>query len=418
MKILLKNATIIDAQSPYHSLSKDILIDSGKLVAIEDTIVSEECTSIERDDLHVSIGWFDSSVSFGEPGYEERETIENGLETAAKSGFTAVVLNPNTAPLLDTHANISHVIKAGSGKTTRLYAKGTLSEGKKGAQMASLYDMHLAGALAFGDYKKGISNPNLMRVALDYVQSFDGLLLSYPMDAALGKNGLMHEGPTSTRLGLNGIPSVAETALLARDLQLLEYTGGKLHIPFISSAKSVDLIQKAKKAGLDVSCGVAISHLHFTDEILEGFDTNYKIFPPIREANDRAALREGLLNGTINMVSTLHEPVNVEYKKIEFNHALDGSIGLEAAFGILNNMFTLEETIDFLTRGRERFNLETPKIIVGAPVNLSLFTPEPEHTMDESALHSTSKNCAFLGESLKGKVYGCIRNEKMTLNEF
>ncbi len=417
MKILLKNATIIDAQSPFHCLTKDLLIASGKIIAIEDRIESEEAEQIEKKNLHISKGWLDSSVCFGEPGYEERETITNGLLTAAKSGFTAIVLNPNTSPVLDTHSNISHVLKNRDTQTTQLYTNGSLSEASKGEQMASLFDMHQAGAVAFGDYKTTIANPNLMRIALDYVQSFDGLILSYPMDDQLARNGLMHEGNTSAGLGLNGIPAVAETIALTRDLQLLEYTGGKLHVPFISTAGSIELIRSAKKAGLDISCGVALPHLYFTDTVLESFDTHYKLFPPIREASDRQALREALLDGTIDVVSAMHEPVNIEYKKVEFNHALDGSLGLEAAFGTLNSIFTLEKTIDFLTRGRERFNITPTKIEVGAAVDLSLFAPDEQYILEENRLHSTSKNCAFLGISLNGKVYGSMRNDKISWNE-
>lgn len=417
MKILLKNATIIDAQSPFHCLTKDLLIASGKIIAIEDRIESEKAEQIEKKNLHISKGWLDSSVCFGEPGYEERETITNGLLTAAKSGFTAIVLNPNTSPVLDTHSNISHVLKNRDTQTTQLYTNGSLSEASKGEQMASLFDMHQAGAVAFGDYKTTIANPNLMRIALDYVQSFDGLILSYPMDDQLARNGLMHEGNTSAGLGLNGIPAVAETIALTRDLQLLEYTGGKLHVPFISTAGSIELIRSAKKAGLDISCGVALPHLYFTDTVLESFDTHYKLFPPIREASDRQALREALLDGTIDVVSAMHEPVNIEYKKVEFNHALDGSLGLEAAFGTLNSIFTLEKTIDFLTRGRERFNITPTKIEVGAAVDLSLFAPDEQYILEENRLHSTSKNCAFLGISLNGKVYGSMRNDKISWNE-
>ena len=268
MKILLKNATLIHEKSPFHNKQKDVLVENGIISQIEDHIETNDATVIEFEDLHLSSGWFDPCVSFGEPGYEERETLANGLLTAAKSGFTHIVLNPDTDPIIDSHADVSHLKKSASHHTTALHISSVLSHGGEGKQMASLYDLQKAGAVAFGDYKKAYVNPNLLRIALDYSQSFDGLIQAYPMDDSLGNKGHMNEGLISTNLGLKGIPNVAETATLARDLQLLEYTKGKMHIPFISCATSVELIRAAKKKGLNLSCGVGIPHLIYTEENL------------------------------------------------------------------------------------------------------------------------------------------------------
>ena len=416
MKILLKNATIIHAQSPFHNQQKDILIDTGKIVSIEDHIEDQTAKSLQLEQLHVSTGWFDPNVSFGEPGYEERETIANGLATAAKSGFTSIVLNPNTLPLVDSFADVSNLINQGKNHTTQLLVSGMLSEGGLGQQMASLSDMHQAGAVAFGDFKQSLDNPNLLRIALDYLQTFDGLILAYPIDSHLSNHGQMHEGKTSTHLGIRGIPRIAETATLARDLQILEYTGGKLHIPFISCAESVALIAAAKKKRLNVSCGVGIPHLFYTDAVLADFDAVYKINPPLRSNEDRQALREGLLEGTIDMVTSIHQPINIEYKQLEFENALEGSIGLETAFGVLNSIFTLEKTIAFLTRGKKRFGLGESKIEVGAAADLSLFNPKKRFTLQQKQLHSSSKNCMFIDAPLKGISHGAIYHNALTLN--
>ena len=210
MKILLRNAVIVAPNQALHFQQRDILIEEGVITQIDTQIADKDARCIQSKNLHVSVGWFDPHVSFGEPGYEERETMANGLEAAAHSGFTALGINPDTDPLIDTHSDVSHLYKLGATALTQLYPIGCLTTGAQGQKMASLYDMHLAGAVAFGDYKKSIQNANLLKIALEYVQSFNGLLLSHPSNMDLEQNGVVHEGETSTRLGLKGIPRIAE----------------------------------------------------------------------------------------------------------------------------------------------------------------------------------------------------------------
>jgi dihydroorotase len=416
MKLLLKNATILDENGPFHNKTKDVYIVDGIIRKIKDQLDEDADKVFKAKDLHLSSGWFDPSVSFGEPGYEERETLSNGLLTAARSGFTHIVLNPNTEPAIGSHADVSHLLKSNIENTTALHISTVLSKRAEGKEMASLYDMHKAGAVAFGDYKTAITNPHLLRIALDYIQSFEGMIQAYPLDQSLSKNGQMHEGVVSTNLGLKGIPEVAETTILARDLQLLKYTQGKLHIPFISSAVSVDLIRVAKKNGLNVSCGVGIPHLTFTDENLMDFNSDFKIIPPIRTDVDRRALREGLLDGTIDMVTSLHQPINPELKNLEFVLSQEGSIGLEAAFGTLQTYFPLEKVISILTRGKSRFGIENLPLEVGVNSDLTLFNPRGSNKFTKKLLHSTSKNCMYLETQIKGTVYGCVRGNRIELN--
>ena len=327
-----------------------MLVIDGLLTQIEDQIKVEDAIVIDKKDLHLSSGWFDSCVSFGEPGYEERETLANGLLTAAKSGFTHIVLNPDTHPALDSLTDVSHLSTVTRLNHCTAYQCHFQSPREK-TQL--LFEMHKAGAIAFGDFNTTLKNPNLLRIALDYVQSFDGLIQAYPLDSNLSNGGQMHEGEVSTNLGLKAIPHIAETSTLARDIQLLEYTQGRMHIPYISTAESVELIRNAKKKGLKISCGVAVAHLHATEEDLMDFDANFKIIPPLRSSKDQRALREGLLDGTIDMVTSLHQPLNPELKDLEFVRAKEGSIGLEASFGILLNYFPLVKVISFLTRGKK-----------------------------------------------------------------
>jgi dihydroorotase len=416
MKILFKNATLINEKSPFHNQKKDVLVIDGLLTQIEDQIKVEDAIVIDKKDLHLSSGWFDPCVSFGEPGYEERETLANGLLTAAKSGFTHIVLNPDTHPALDSLTDVSHLLQQSQGSTTALHISASLSEASRGENLAPLFEMHKAGAIAFGDFNTTLKNPNLLRIALDYVQSFDGLIQAYPLDSNLSNGGQMHEGEVSTNLGLKAIPHIAETSTLARDIQLLEYTQGRMHIPYISTAESVELIRNAKKKGLKISCGVAVAHLHATEEDLMDFDANFKIIPPLRSSKDQRALREGLLDGTIDMVTSLHQPLNPELKDLEFVRAKEGSIGIEASFGILLNYFPLVKVISFLTRGKKAFKIKDSGFELDETADFTLFSPKGSSTLEKSDLHSTSKNCLFLGSTIKGKVYGSLRGNTLQLN--
>ena len=225
----------------------------------------------------------------------------------------------------------------------------------------------------------------------------------------------MNENITSTGLGLKGNPSLAEALQVARDLYLLEYTGGKLHIPTISTAESVDLIRNAKKKKLNVTCSVAIHNLCLTDSELEDFNTHYKVLPPLRIQSDNDALIEGLKDGTIDMVTSDHNPITIENKKVEFDYADYGTIGLESAFGALQTLFSTKKTIQLLTKGKSRFSVESSTITEGNKADLTLFNPDIKYTFTNNNIHSTSKNSLFLDKDLKGKVYGIIANNKTVL---
>ena len=418
MNVLLKSATIIDPKSDFHNKQQDVLIENGIITKISSRISNpNDYKVIILDNLHISQGWFDGSVSFGEPGYEERETIVNGLKTSALSGFTAVALNANTFPVTNSNADVSFLKSKAEKSATDLIPIGALTKGGQGAALAELYDMHNAGAKAFGDYQKPIASANLLKIALQYASNFHGLVCSFPLDTSIALKGVMHEDLTSTRIGLNGSPSLAEELQVARDLFLLEYTNGKLHIPTISTRRSVELIREAKNKKLDVSCSVTIHNLWFTDEVLETFDTKYKVNPPLRTQNDVEALIEGLKDGTIDMVTSDHNPLDIELKKTEFDHAAYGTIGLESAFGALNSLFSTKTVIKLLTKGRERFGISSQTIGVGNKANLSLFDPNSKYIFTSEDILSKSKNAIFEGESLKGKVYGVVNNNKIVINK-
>ncbi|QVY66972.1 dihydroorotase family protein [Polaribacter sp. Q13] len=417
MTTLLKSATIIDSSSPYHHHQKDILITNGIIIKIENSIeIENDYQVVALDNLHVSCGWFDTSVSFGEPGFEERENIKNGLNVAAKSGFTAVAVNANSNPVIDNKSAVEFLIHKANGFATNLYPIAALTQNSKGIDMAELYDMQQSGAIAFADYNKPIANDNLMKIALLYAQNFDGLVFSFPKNNSIAGEGIANEGINSTKLGLKGIPALAEHIQIARDLYLLEYTGGKLHIPTISTTKSVELIKEAKKKGLQVTCSVSVHHLTLSDDELQGFDSNYKVNPPLRTKADIKGLLKGIKSGVIDIITSDHNPIDIEHKKLEFSEAKDGTIGLESAFGALNSVLEVEDFIANITsKPKAIFGIKEHSIKENSKAEITLFNPELNYTFAKKDILSISKNSAFLDKKLNGKAYGIYANNQLIL---
>ncbi|WP_343589918.1 dihydroorotase [Flavobacterium sp.] len=413
MKLIIKSAKIIDSKSPFHNQTVDLLIADGVIEKIGVSLPNDDAEVVRFDDLHVSQGWFDSSVSLGEPGYEDRETISNGLNVAAKSGFTAIALQPNSLPIIDNQSQVNFVKNKANGFATEIFPIGALTKASEGKDMAELFDMKNSGAIAFGDYNKSIDNSNILKIALQYVQDFDGLVIAYSQDPNIKGNGVVNEGIVSTRLGLKGIPNLAEELQISRNLFLLEYTGGKLHIPTISTAKSVELIREAKAKGLNATCSASVHHLVLTDEKLDGFDTRFKVTPPLRTEVDRQALLNGIADGTIDMITSDHNPIDIEFKKMEFDTAKNGTIGLESAFGALLTVLPVETIVAKLTAARKVFGLESHIIEEGAKANITLFSTEGKSTFTKENILSKSKNSAFLGTEIKGSVYGILNQNQL-----
>ena len=417
MKILIRKATIIDSKSSFDNQTVDLKINNGIIEEIGKNLTSsDDYEEIVEPDLYVSQGWFDSSVSLGEPGFEERETISNGLNVAAKSGFTAIALQPNSSPVLDNQSQIQFVKMKASNAATDLYPIGAFTKNSEGTDLAELFDMKNSGAIAFGDYNKNISNANLLKIGLQYVQDFDGLVIAFCQDEKIKGNGVANEGIVSTGMGLKGIPNLAEELIVARNLFLLEYTGGKLHIPTISTAKSAVLIKEAKAKGLNVTCSVAVYNLVLTDQKLEGFDTRFKVSPPLRTESDRKALLKAVLDDTIDTITSDHNPIDIEHKKMEFDIAKNGTIGLESAFGALLTVLPIDIIIQKLTSAKAIFQIENSAIEVGNKANITLFTTSEKWTFGKEHIVSKSKNSAFLGAKMAGKVIGIYNNNKLILN--
>ena len=417
MKIIIKEAKVIDPKSEFHNQTVDLKIVNGNIEEIAKNLsFSDDFQVVKHSNLHLSQGWFDSSVSFGEPGFEDRETIENGLNVAAKSGFTGIALQPNSFPVIDNQSQIQFVKQKAQNATTELFPIGALTKNSDGTDLAELFDMKNAGAIAFGDYNTSISNANVLKIGLQYVQDFDGLVIAFCQDEKIKGTGVVNEGIVSTRLGLKGIPNLAEEIQVARNLFLLEYTGGKLHIPTISTAKSVALIKEAKAKGLQVTCSVAVHNLVLTDEKLDTFDTRFKVAPPLRNEFDRQALLNGILDNTIDCITSDHNPIDIEHKKMEFDLAKNGTIGLETAFSALLTVLPIEKIVEKLTSAKAIFNVTNQEIKVGNKANLSLFSINEDWVFTKENILSKSKNSAFLNHKMKGKVLGIINKTKLILN--
>lgn len=418
MNLILRKAKIIDAKSPFHTQIMDVEITDGIIKNIGENLKNNsDFREIALDDLHISSGWFDTSVCFGEPGYEDRETIANGLNVAAKSGFTGVALQPNSTPIIDNQSQINFVKTKASGFPTSLYPIGALTKNSEGKDLAELFDMKNAGAVAFGDYNATINNANLLKIALQYAFDFEALIIAFSQEPNIKGSGVVNEGIVSTRLGLKGIPALAEELQISKNLFILEYTGGKLHIPTISTAKSAQLIREAKKKGLNVSCSVSVHHLVLTDDKLETFDTRFKVAPPLRIDSDRKALIKAVKDGTIDVITSDHNPMDIEHKKMEFDLAKNGTIGLESAFGALMNVLPIEVIIEKLTAGRTLFLNAENSIRLNNLANITLFSTIGNHTFSKSDLLSKSKNSAFLGTEMRGKVYGIYNNKQLVLKD-
>lgn len=414
MNLLIKQATVIDAASPHHGKVVDILIEKGIITQIKKSIQAEKGVKvIEGSDLHVSAGWLDMQVNFCDPGNEHKETLENGLRAAAKGGFTGVAVMSGTNPPLHNKAQIDYVVNKSRSNAVDVYPVGTLSYNQEGKDLSEMYDMQLSGAVGFSDYKKATRDAGLILRALQYSKNINSFIITHCDDKTISHDGLMNEGVTSTRLGLKGMPALAEEIMLQRNIQILEYTGGRMHIPTISTKGSAELIRKAKARKLNITCGVAAYNLLLDDTAVEGFDTNFKVNPPLRTKEDIESLKKAVADGTIDVIVSDHNPQDIESKDLEFDHADNGMVGLESCFGVLNKALdkkvSLEQMVNTLTiNPRSVLGLKAVQIKEGVEANLTLFNPEKKYVFEKTQIVSSNKNSGFIGKELKGEVLGII----------
>lgn len=368
----------------------------------------------------VSPGWLDVGIHTGDPGYEHREDLRTAGQAAAAGGFTTVACMPNTRPPADTKSAVAYLQNKTAGHTVTFLPIGAVSVGTDGKDLAELYDMHTAGAVAFSDGRSPLQDAGLLLRALQYAQAFNGLVLHWPHHKTIAGGGQMHEGIMSTRLGMKGIPALAEEVTVQRDLSLLEYAGGRLHLHLLSTARGVALVRAAKAAGLPVTASVAVANLCFTDEMLAEFETAWKVLPPLRTEMHRKALLEGVADGTIDFICSNHTPWDTEAKELEFPFAEFGMIGLETAFALcrtfLDKQLSLQDLVQKWAVGpRQVLGLPVPELKPGARAELTLFNPDTEWTFTKQDIRSKSDNTPFIGQTFKGKVIGIINNGQMVM---
>ncbi|MBP6431020.1 MAG: dihydroorotase [Ferruginibacter sp.] len=420
MKLLIKKATIIAPHSPLNGKIRDILIVDGIISKIAATITEKVNKTIEQKGLHVSIGWVDIFAHFNDPGFEYKETIETGLAAAAAGGFTDVFVIPNNSPVTHNKSQVEYIRQKSSDFAVTIHPIGAVTKNAEGKELAEMYDMYQSGAVAFSDGINSIQSSGIVLKALQYVKAFNGTVIQIPDDKTIGTNGLINEGIVSTQLGLPGKPAMAEELMVARDIKLARYTESKLHFTGVTSAKSIEYIKRAKEGGLQVSCSVSPYHLFFIDEDVRGYDTNLKLNPPLRTNKDRQALIKAITNGVVDCIASHHIPQDWDNKICEFEYAKSGMIGLETLFGCLISILG-EKEIDLLitmltVNNRNIFNLPIPQIAVGEKACLTLFNPTIEYTFEETMIKSKSKNSAFIGKLLKGKVVGIVNANKIEIN--
>jgi dihydroorotase len=419
MKILIQGPEIIDTTSSFHRKIKNVLVNNGRIAEIGDKNYTADRT-IKADGMKLSMGWLDVGTFVGDPGLEHKEDLESLAKTAAAGGFTGLAVLPNTSPCVQTKNEISYLVKSNDTQLVQIYPIAAVTKNNKGEELTEMIDLHEAGAIAFSDGLKPIWHTDIFLKSLQYLQKFDGLLMDHAEDVWLNLFGQMHEGINSTMLGLKGMPRIAEDIAVNRNLELLQYAGGRLHFSRLSTAKAVDLIRLAKKK-MRVSCDVAVYQPLMDDSMLSQFDTNYKLNPPLREKADNEALIKGIKDGTIDILSSGHTPHEEESKELEFDLAEFGLINLQTFASHLvglNNQVDWELLLEKITLNpRKLLGLELPSIEVDSKADLTLFDPLRQWAFDEKTNFSKSKNSPWLNKELKGKAMAVFNNGRSRIDD-
>jgi dihydroorotase len=414
MKILIQSPQILDPNSPFHKKEKNVLLNNGRIAEIGDKNYSADRV-IKAEGMKLSPGWFDLGAFVGDPGLEQKESLDSAIRSAAEGGFTELAMLPNTQPAVQSKNEISYITRGNDNRLVQLHALASVTRNNKGEELTEMIDLHEAGAVGFTDGLKPIWHTDILLKALQYLQKFNGVVIDHPEDIWLNLFGQMHEGVNSTRLGLKGMPRIAEEIAITKHLEILNYAGGRLHLAKISTAKSIELVRSAKKK-LNLTCDVTSYQALLDDSVLADFDTNYKLNPPLRERADNDAIIRGLKDGTIDVICSGHLPQDVESKDIEFDHAEFGMINLQT---FASNLVSLSKHVDWesllekvTTAPRQVLNMEVPRIAEDEKANLTLLNPERSWTLDEKTNTSHSKNSPWFGKELKGKVAAVFNNNR------
>ncbi len=423
LPIVFKNITLICSTGAVSSFKTDLRIDAlGVISDISDVVTPQSGdTIIEASEFFVSMGWFDIGCLHGDPGFEYREDLHSLTDAAKRGGFTSLAPFPNTEPTIQTKTDILYLKAQAKKSGVNIYPIGAITTDVNGSDFTEMMDMHTHGAVAFSDGIQTIKNSGVMMRALQYVKSFDGLIINAPLNADLAQGGSVHESAVSVSLGLTGIPEIAETLALSRDIQLLEYADSRLHAYGISAATSLKIIQEARKKNLNLTASTSVWHLNFTDKDVMDFDTNFKIMPPLRGETDKHALIDAVANGTIQFLTSLHTPIDTDNKDTEFLEAEYGNISLQTAFALgyraLKHRLSLEQYISIWTIApRKILKIKLPHIAVGEKAELTFFALQL-YTFVEKDIVSKSHNTPLVGETFEVKVIGTCNGAHLNFNK-
>lgn len=428
MTVLIKNGIVIDPANNINA-AKDILIIKGIIKSIEppgklNTNNLDNPLIIDAKGCIVCPGLIDMHVHFREPGFEYKETIESGCQSAVAGGFTSVAVMPNTNPVNDNRSVTELILSLAKSKGgIKVHPIGAITQGLAGKRLSEMADLRDAGAIAFSDDGCPVMNNELMRRAFEYSKMFNLPLIQHSEMLDLTEGGCMNEGVVSTELGLKGMPTEAEDIMVYRDIALLEKTGGRLHVAHISSGNSVDLVRHAKAKGLPVTCEVAPHHFTLTDEAVRGYDTNTKMSPPLRSTKDIEKIKEGLKDGTIDIIATDHAPHDIIDKQVEYQNACFGIVGLETALPLTlklvdEKILSMSDAIRKLTATPAQiFNLDAGNLSIGSEADVLIFNPDIKYSIDVSKFHSKSKNSPFDGWKVKGKVFHTLARGKIVYTD-
>ena len=411
--IILENGTIYD---PYKNKKKagSILIEDGVVKEVGKVSAPDNARKIDCAGKLIVPGLIDIHAHFREPGREDKETLATGARAAFSGGFTRVCVMPNTDPPLDSPEAIRFIIEKSADLPVQILPIGAITIGQKGLELAEVGEMVKAGAVAISDDGLPVQNGQVLRNALEYAQKYDVPVINHAEDIYLRNDGIMNEGGLSTRLGLPGNPDISESVMVHRDLEIADYTGGRIHIPHVSTKRSIDLIRRYKKMGVNVTAEVTPHHIGLTEELLGEYDTHAKVAPPLRSELDRKALVKGLLDGTIDCIATDHAPHTIEEKEMDFIHSPCGMIGLESAFGLSHTVLvkagaSTEKVVQWFTKGPAGImGWNIVSFQIGAPAEIAIIDSNQKWTFKESHIQSKSKNSPMVGMKFTGKVIGTI----------
>ena len=410
MQLLFKNAYVVDFQSPYHLQTVDILVEGFQIISIGD-LSSITCPNIDLAGATLTTGFAELHSYLGEPGNEECETLDTGAAAAASGGFTAVGVVSNGTPGIENKTGVEFILSKGESTSVNLVPIGSASRNSSGQEISDMYDMFQHGTVLFGDYKRGIQNANLLKLALLYTKPFCRIMV-HPEDSNLAANGQVSEGVTSTYVGLKGIPDLAESVQIDRDLKLLEYTQGSMHIASVSTAEGIDAIRQAKSKGLNLTCSVNIHHLLFDETAVSTYDTNFKVVPPLRTKNDQQALWAAIEDGTVDCLAVDHLPKDIEHKACEFDNASFGMAGFEGSLVHLLDTKKLDWPIlqqVCSVNPRALLGLPELKIVEGG---IAEFTILDKNESDLTGFASKAYNNPFKGTTTAHRVVGVYVNGK------